>query len=269
MLNRLLEIFQDLRRLHSRCKTLRVKNVITCAVNNAVLDSPTQRFYRVIADFCRVGEIQFIINSLRFADVPPEHDGQLFASNIVIWGEFSVAVTAYYFIFRRPYNRVRIPRARRYIIEDVTARRGRFSLFIVEDFLKSHKPGLKESAQRLSSILYSAHNMRDEISAWLCLVMAREYLVAVPTRDNLNVLEPFARIDYLSELFWLVDSLDNRQFCFACNKLSCIFDLGATAYTSSRDAVLHILFTHPNMAHAPVKRDFRGRLEANSKNDDA
>ena len=127
-----------------------------------------------------------------------------------------------------------------------------------EEFLRRHKPGQKESAQRLSSILYDTYYMRDEISAWLCLVMAREYLVAVPTRDNLNALEPFMRIDYLSELFWLVDSLDNRQFCFACDKLSCLFDLGATAYTSSRDAILHILFSHPNMAHVPAKRDFRG-----------
>jgi len=127
-----------------------------------------------------------------------------------------------------------------------------------ETFLKWHKPGLKESAKRLSSILYDTYRMRDEISAWLCLMMAREYLIAVPTRDNLNVLEPFMRIDYLSEVFWLVHALDNRQFCFACDKLSCIFDLGATAYTSSRDAVLHILFSHPSMAGAPVKRDFRG-----------
>lgn len=123
-----------------------------------------------------------------------------------------------------------------------------------DTLLKDYKPGLEESIQRLASILYTAHRRQDELSGWLCLTMAREYLIVFPARNDLDTLDMVLRTDYLSYLSCFASYLDKYQFCWACNQLSCMIELGYIMYANIRDAVLHILIEHENMDYVRAQQ---------------
>lgn len=118
------------------------------------------------------------------------------------------------------------------------------------DLLQKYKPGREAAEQRLWEILYLAVERRDEANAWFGLVMAREYLMAVPADKDPNALEPLFKIGYLSILTYLIDALNRPRFCWACDQLSNIIQLGYVAYPNIQDAVLHVLIEHPNMDYA-------------------
>ncbi len=119
--------------------------------------------------------------------------------------------------------------------------------------LQKYKQNQETIDERLAGILYDADCSKNEAVGWFCLAMMREYLCAVPVRKDSRSGDLCNRILYLPDFCNFVEALNRHCFCRACNKLSCLVQLGYTRYRGIRDAVLHILAEHLDTDYAQAQ----------------